>query len=166
MTGDERKPSKTRRKQAVHALQALGEELVELKEEQLAAIEMPERLRDAVTAARGISKHEARRRQLQYIGKIMRNVDPAPIRAALDVWRSQASRYTAAHRLAEAWRERLLNDDASLSAFLQEYPRADARHLLALMGAASRERESNRPPRGYRELFQALRALIEEKRDS
>ena len=158
--------SKTRRKQAVHALQALGEELVELKEEQLAAVEMPERLRDAVMAARGITSHEARRRQLQYIGKIMRNVDPAPIRAALDVWRSQASSHTAAHQRAESWRERLLDDDAALSALLQEYPQADARHLRALMSAALRERESNRPPRSYRELFQALRSLIEEKRDS
>lgn len=152
--------SKTQRKQAVHALQALGEELVELKEEQLAAVEMPERLRDAVTAARSITRHEARRRQLQYIGKIMRKVDPAPIRAALDAWRSQSSSHTAAHKRAEAWRERLLNDDAALSAFLQEYPQADARHLRTLMSAALREREADRPPRSYRELFQALRALI------
>ena len=155
--------SKTRRKQAVHELQALGEELVELKEERLAAIEMPERLRDAVMAARSITSHEARRRQLQYIGKIMRKVDPAPIRAALDVWRSQSSSHTAAHKRAEAWRERLLNDEAALSAFLQEYPQADARHLRILISAALRERAANQPPRSFRELFQALRALIEKK---
>ncbi len=160
---DNNKPSKTRRKQAVHELQALGEELVELKEERLAAIEMPEQLRDAVMAARSITSHEARRRQLQYIGKIMRKVDPAPIRAALDVWRSQSSSHTAAHKRAEAWRERLLNDEAALSAFLQEYPQADAQHLRTLMSAALHERATNQPPRSFRELFQALRALFEKK---
>jgi len=153
--------SKTQRKQAVHALQALGEELVELKEEQLAAVEMPERLRDAVTAARSITSHEARRRQLQYIGKIMRKVDPAPIRAALNVWRSQSSSHTAAHKRAEAWRERLLNDPDAIGALLAEFPSADVKHLRALIRNALSEREANQPPRSFRELFQALRALFD-----
>ena len=76
--------SKTQRKKAVHLLQALGEELVELNDGELAAIELPEALRDAVIAARRITKFEAKRRQLQYIGKLMRRVEVEPIRAALD----------------------------------------------------------------------------------
>ena len=89
---DDRRPSKTERKKAVHALQDLGVELVALSEEQLAAIELPERLRDAVLEAQRITSREARRRQLQYIGKLMRKVDAAPIRAALAALRAQPRR--------------------------------------------------------------------------
>ena len=86
---DETVPSKTQRKKEVHALQDLGVELVELSDERLAAIELPESLRDAVEAARRITAREARRRQLQYIGKLMRRVDAGPIRAALAALRAR-----------------------------------------------------------------------------
>ncbi|MDH4181880.1 MAG: DUF615 domain-containing protein, partial [Betaproteobacteria bacterium] len=76
--------SKTRRKQAMHDLQDLGEALVALDPKALAKLDLPERLADAVAQARGITRHEARRRQLQYVGRLMRDVDPAPIRAALE----------------------------------------------------------------------------------
>ena len=155
------KPSKTQRKKAVHELQALGEELVELSEERLASLNLPERLREAVMEARRITAHEARRRQLQYIGKIMRTVDPEPLRAALDGWRGQAARLTAGHKRAEAWRERLLADDAALDELAAEYPAADVAHLSSLVSSALRERSAAQPPRSYRALFQALRALIE-----
>lgn len=155
--------SKTRRKKEVHALQDLGAELVALNAAQLAAVELPERLRDAVMTARRISGFEARRRQLQYIGKIMRTVDPAPIRAALEVWRAQSRSHTAAHKRIEAWRERLLSDDAALTDFLQEYPQANARRLRTLMSAALRERAAGQPPHAFRALYQALRALIESR---
>jgi ribosome-associated protein len=155
------KPSKTQRKKAVHELQALGEELVTLSDERFAALDLPDRLRDAVTAARGITKHEARRRQLQYIGKIMRSVDPEPIRAALEAWRGDYSRYTAAHKRAEAWRERLLADPAALGELLAQYPRADAAHLGSLIRSALHERSAGQPPRSFRLLFQALRGLLE-----
>jgi ribosome-associated protein len=89
VTSDEGKPSKTQRKKAVHALQDLGESLVELSEEQLAGIELPERLRAAVVEAQRITRFEARRRQLQYIGKLMRSVDSEPIRAALAALRAR-----------------------------------------------------------------------------
>ena len=83
MTSNGEKPSKTQRKRAVHELQDLGAELVELKDDQLAAIDLPEALRDAVMEARRITRFGAKRRQLQYIGKIMRRIDAEPIRAAL-----------------------------------------------------------------------------------
>jgi len=161
VTSDDRKPSKTQRKKAVHELQALGEELAELSEDRLAAIELPERLRDAVTEARSITAHEARRRQMQYIGKIMRKVDAAPIRAALDVWRTQSDGHTVAHKRIERWREQLLSDETALAELQRVYPRADIQQLGRLIRGTAHERETNQPPRSYRELYQALRILME-----
>jgi ribosome-associated protein len=158
---DSEKPSKTQRKKAVHELQDLGAELVGLSEDRLASLDLPERLRDAVVEARRITAHEARRRQLQYIGKIMRAVDAAPIRAALHGWRGQAGRDVAEHKRLEAWRERLVEEPDAVAGLLAEFPAADAQHLRALAQSAAREREAGQPPRAYRQLYQALRALLE-----
>ena len=152
--------SKTRRKQAVHELQALGEELVELNENQLATVDLPESLRDAVMHAQTITKHEARRRQMQYIGKLMRRVDPAPIRTALDAFQAPSRSQAALHKRIESWRERLLAEPAASSELLAEYPQADIRQLATLIDGVAREREAGKPPRSYRELYQVLRALL------
>ena len=161
MTGDEEKPSKTQRKKEVHALQDLGEALVALTAEQLARIALPERLREAVMEARRITRFEARRRQLQYIGKLMRGMEPEPIRAALDAAHARSRGEAAAHKRVEAWRERLLAEAGAAGELAAEYPRAEGKRLRALARAALRERAEGRPPRAYRELYQALRALIE-----
>jgi ribosome-associated protein len=159
---DNDKPSKTQRKKAVHELQDLGVELVGLSEDRLASLDLPERLRDAVLEARRITSHEARRRQIQYIGKIMRAVDAEPIRAALDAWRGQAGRSVAQHKLAAAWRERLLAEpETALAELAGEYPDAGAGQFDALVRSAARERAAGQPPRAYRALYQALRALIQ-----
>ncbi len=157
----EQPTSKTRRKKEMLALQELGVELVGLADEQLAALDLPEALRDAVTEARRITGFEARRRQLQYIGKLMRGVDPAPIRAVLDEQRDRARRQSAALRRAEAWRERLLNDPDALSELLLERPGANHARLCALIESARKERANAQPPRGSRELFRVLRSLLE-----
>jgi len=160
---DDRRPSKTQRKKAVHELRDLGVELVELSEERLAAIELPERLRDAVMDARRITAHGARRRQMQYIGKIMRKVDADPIRAALDAWRTKSDSHTAEHKRIEAWRDRLLADADAVGAFAAEYPAANVSKLRTLIDGAQRERIANQPPRAFRQLYQSLRELIEGK---
>ena len=152
--------SKTQRKKAVHELQDLGEALVELGEERLAQVEMPDFLRDAVIAARGITAHGARKRQRQYIGKLMRKVDAEPIRAKLDTWLAQSRGPTLTHKRAEEWRNRLLDEDGALSNLLREYPRADTTYLQKLMDATARERETGHPPRAFRQLYQALHALM------
>jgi ribosome-associated protein len=161
VTSDEKKPSKTQRKKAVHELQDMGEELVQLNDNQLAQVEMPDFLRDAVMAARDITAHGALRRQLQYIGKLMRKVDAAPIRKKLDVWNAQSRGPTLMHKHAEEWRNRLLDEDGALSDLLREYPRADMVYLQKLVDATARERETGHPPRSFRLLYQALHALIE-----
>lgn len=161
MKSDEEKPSKTQRKKDVHALQALGEQLVALNEEQLARIELPEQLHDAVMAARRITGFEARRRQLQYIGKLMRRIEAGPIRAALEAVQARSRGETATHKHIEAWREQLLAEPDAVHALLAEHPQGDERGLRALVRVALRERAEGRPPRAFRELYQALRVLIE-----
>src|SRR5207247_1656048 len=120
----EEKPSKTARKRAMHELQTLGERLIGLNSEQLAAIALPEDLQDAIERARRITKHEARRRQLQYIGRLMRAVDPEPIREKLKAWDGVSTEETARVHRIERWRElfRALRD---IIADLQPVPEDD-----------------------------------------
>jgi ribosome-associated protein len=157
---DER-PSKTQLKKQMHDLQALGAELVELNEEQLASIELPERLLDAVKDARRMMKFEARRRQLQYIGKLMRDVDPEPIRNRIDAWKSVSRAHTARLHLLERWRTRLLEEPDAITELLREYPQTDTARLRLLVRNTHRERESGQPPRNYRALFHLLAEAIE-----
>jgi ribosome-associated protein len=153
-------PSKSRRKADAHALQSLGAELVALNRHQLAQVTLPELLRDAVEAAQRITAHEGRRRQLQYIGKLMRNVDPAPIRAKIEGYKSISAEETARLHLIERWRDRLLEDPAALKTFASEFPQADLQQIRAVISNARREREHNKPPKSYRALFQLLRDII------
>jgi ribosome-associated protein len=155
-------PSKTQRKRQMHELQALGEALVELSDDQLASMDLPERLRDAVLDARQASKHEARRRHLQYIGKIMRTVDPEPIRERLAAWKAVSRAQTARLHRLERWRERLLEDEDALTELVREYPQADVPRLRALVRGVRQEREAGRPPKNFRALFQALNETLAE----
>jgi ribosome-associated protein len=163
VTSNEEKPSKTQRKKQVTALQELGAELVGLTDTQLTAIDLPERLRDAVLEARRIGSFEARRRQMQYIGKLMRKVDAAPIRAALEALQAGPRREVALHKRADSWRERLLADAGSIGELLSECPAADAQQLQTLIRDTLSERAANRSPRAFRTLYQTLRALFDKK---
>lgn len=151
--------SKTRRKQEMHELQALGAALVELPETQLRAMDLSPELRQAVLEARRITSHEARRRQLQYIGRLMRDVDPAPIRARLESLEGSSAEATARHRRLEQLRERLLADDQALTDYVAAHPGADAQELRTLIRNARREQKEGRPPRAFRELFRTLKSL-------
>jgi len=153
----EDRPSKTQRKQEVHALQRLGERLVGLNAEQLAAVPMPEELRDAVFEAKRIRSREGHRRQLQYIGKLMREIDPAPIRAQLERWDGQSREATAAHHRIERWRLRLLDDDDALTQFAREHPDADLQRLRTCVREARKERLAGGEPRHFRDLFRLIR---------
>lgn len=155
-TNDER-VSKTRRKQEMHALQALGVALVGLPDAQLAAMQLPADLARAVREARSIASHEARRRQLQYIGRLMREIDPEPIRARLNDIEGSSAAATARHRRTEQWRVRLMEDDAALTDFAHEHPGADLQSLRTLIRNARREQKEGRPPRAFRELYRLLR---------
>src|SRR5262245_53293765 len=157
--------SKTQRKKDMHELQELGVELIELSPERLAAIELPEILRDAVLEARRITDFEGRRRQTQYVGKLMRKVDAGPIRDRLNAWKTQARTHGARFKLLEAWRERLIAEEGALAELLRQYPQADENELRKLVRSARRERLEHAPPKCYRGLFQLLRSLMGERGD-
>ena len=152
-------PSKSQLKREMTALQDLGAELVALSKERLAKIDMPDRLREALLDAQRFTKHEARRRQMQFIGKLMRDIDAAPLRAAMDEIKGvSAAANIRQHRL-ERLRTRLMEDEAVFSEVARDYPAADIQHLRQLRRNALREAQQGKPPRAYRELFRELREL-------
>jgi ribosome-associated protein len=157
---EEEKPSKTKRKHAMHELQALGERLVELNPGQLSEFVLPESLRDAIENARRITRHEARRRQLQYVGRLMRTADADAIREKLKTWDGISTEHTARVHRIERWRDQLLADDAALKELAGAHPGLDTQRLRALVRNARAERDAGRPPRAFRELFRALRDII------
>ena len=154
--------SKTRRKRDVEALQDLGSELLDFSEDELQQLDLPENLIDAVLEARKIHAHGARRRQLQYIGKLMRDTDPAPIRAAIAAREQQQETHTRAFHLLEELRDALvLQGDAALGRVLEHFPLADRQHLRKLARQARREHDEHQPPKASRRLFRYLRELQE-----
>jgi len=154
--------SKTKRKQEMTELQSLGSKLVDLPESQIAELPMEDKLREALLEAKRITSHEAKRRQMQYVGKLMRQIDPAPLRERLEAMTGHSARAAAQHRRLEGWRERLLADDEALTAFAAEHPDADLQALRTLIRNTRKEQRQAKPPRSYRELFR----LIKECSDS
>jgi ribosome-associated protein len=150
-------PSKTRRKRDMHALQALGAALVELSDAHLARMALPAELAQAVQEARRIASHEARRRQVQFIGRVMRGLDPEPIRAQLAAVQGGSSAERARHQRLEHWRTRLMEDDGALTEFANAHTPGDLQQLRALIRNARREQAEGRAPRAYRELYRVLR---------
>ena len=153
-------PSKSRRKRDMIELQALGEALVGLPEDQLRRLELPDVLREAVVEARRIHAFGALRRQLQFVGKVMRDIDPAPIRLQLDALRGVSAQHIAWMHTLERWRVRLLADDAATAEWIASHPTTDSQRLRTLIRNARHEREAGKPSRAFRELFQVLRDLI------
>ena len=143
----------------MHELQALGVALVELPETLLKDMRLSQRLLDAVFEAKRIKSHEAKRRQVQYIGRLMREVDPTTIRSRLAEIEGHSAQATARHRRLEAWRERLMADDGALTAFAAEHPGADLQALRTLIRNSRKEQKESKPPRAYRELFRVLKAI-------
>jgi ribosome-associated protein len=149
--------SKTQRKNEMLELQALGAALVELSDSQLAQFTLEPRLREAVDEAKRIKSHGAKKRQIQYIGRLMRDLDAEPIRAGLAAIEGGSAQATARHRRLEAWRERLLADDEALTEFAAEHPGTDLQALRALIRNARKEAKAQKPPRAYRELFRFVK---------
>lgn len=155
-------PSKTQRKKEMHALQDLGSELLTLSSERLASLDLPEPLRAAVNEAHRLKGFGARRRQLQYIGRLMREVDPVPIQARLAAWDGTSRAHSAWLHEVERWRERLLADPDALADFAAERPGADLQQLHTLIRSARLEVDGGKPPKHFRALFQALKSIIPE----
>lgn len=155
--------SKSQVKREMTARQKLGERLLELSEQQLNQLELPEQLVEAVLLAKRIKAHGGKYRQLQYIGKLMRSVDPEPIEAFFAKLDGKDYAETAQLHLLEAWRERLISDtgNAILTEYMQQFPQAESQRLRQLIQAAKKERESGKPPGAGRKLFQYLREIYQ-----
>ena len=156
------RPSKSQKKRDMTALQKLGQQLVEEPAERVGRIPLPENLKEAIRAWRTIKTHEGKRRQLQFIGKLMRGLDEADIQLineAIDGWRGQSKAQTALLHSLERQRQRLLTEDGALTEFLKEHPATDAQHLRVLIRNAKKELAEEKPPKAYREIFQILKQI-------
>lgn len=163
---DDTPKSKSQKKRDMTALQDLGVELEALPKDRLARVPMPEALADAIHAARKINSHEGKRRQMQFVGKVMRGLDDdeiATIRAALEGFKGTSKAETARLHLIERWRELLLTDDESLTKFLGEHPGVDVQAVRNTIRNARREQQMAKPPKSFRELFQIIKSALEEK---
>jgi ribosome-associated protein len=156
------RPSKSQLKRDSDELQKLGEALVAEPRDRVKRVPMPEDVRDAILECQNIKAHEGRRRQMQYVGKKMRTLDPeeiAIIQKTIDSWRGASKSETAAMHALERKREKLLADDEALTALRSQYPEVDLQHMRTLIRNARKEQAENKPPKAYREIFQILKQL-------
>jgi ribosome-associated protein len=150
-------PSKSERKRLMLALQKLGEKLVNLSPDLLAKIPLEETLRTAILEARTITKHEAKRRQLQYVGRLMRDIDPVPIQSAIDILESKSNLSKAKFHQMERWRDTLIaEEDEAVQRFLEQYPDTDRQQLRQLVRNAKKALKG-----ADTELFRYIRKIIE-----
>jgi ribosome-associated protein len=158
-------PSKTQLKRQSLQLQELGQALSELPIDRLHSLELPERLLDAIVEFTRTRSHEGRRRQLQYVGKLMRSVDAAPLRAAVDAFTLGSAVNALRLHEAERWRVELVRDDDALARWASRFPESDLQRLRSLVRAARRDEAAatgQRHGRGWRELFQFIKPYIEQ----
>ena len=154
-----RRRSKTKAKEEVEALQALGRRLVGVGNDRLKKLDIPESLRDAVLDAKKITSHGALRRQMQYIGKLMRDVDTDPIQEMLDELDGVSNKATARFHALEKLRDRLLEDEGVITTLKNDYPDLDVSALRTLRRNAIKELAEQKPPKAYRAIFQCLKSL-------
>ncbi len=160
-------PSKSQLKRDMHALVDLGRELVDLSPERLKQLPLAERLYDAIRLAQRTTSREGLRRQIHYVGKLMRDAPADEIRTLLDTWKNGSRDQTRAMHRLEALRDRLLKEDSALTTLLEKYPHADIQHIRTLIREGRKEataneslRQGQEPQRKhYRALFQALKTL-------
>ncbi|HTB29117.1 MAG TPA: ribosome biogenesis factor YjgA [Steroidobacteraceae bacterium] len=158
---DEARQSKSARKREAASLQELGVELAGLPDPEIAALDLPDKLFAALRDLKRLPSHGAQLRQRQYIGKLMRDIDPAPVLAKLAERKLRHDSEIRRFQLVERWRDRLLSEPATaLAELLEEYPGADRAALTRLLEKAERERVDQRAPAAARELFAFLRQLL------
>jgi ribosome-associated protein len=160
--------SRAKQKAESDALQKLGIALLDLPQSRWEKLDLPEKLFDALKEAKRITNHEGRRRQLQFIGKLMRKIDPQPIEAAVTAYKKGSAEDTLALHRAEKWRDDLIADDTALERWMSEHPDTDAQHLRSLLRAAKKALvpdaaagEAQRQNKVYREIFQLVKASLQ-----
>ena len=156
------RPSKSEMKRQMNDLQKLGEQLVAEPRDRVKRVPMPDDVRDAILMCQTITNHEGRRRQMQYVGKMMRTLDEeevAVIQRTIESWKGASKAETAALHALERRRDKLLADDKALTDLLAEHPELDVQQLRTLIRNARKEQAENKPPKAYREIFQILKEL-------
>lgn len=157
--------SKSQVKRELHALQELGERLTTLKADVLAKLPLTEALQKALAEAPKHKAHVARKRHIQYIGKLMREQDVEAIVSLIDQLDSSTREYNERFHALERWRDRLIEGgDAALESFVADYPDTDRQHLRGLIRHAQHEAAHNKPPAAARKVFKYIRELDESKR--
>jgi len=160
---DQHELSKSRRKRDLQELKSLGEALTGFSDDALRQLMLPDVLLDALRTTRKIHSNGARKRHMQYIGKLMKDIDVAPVRQAIEARNSQHDSQSREFHLLEKLREQLLTDgDSALPAVLAHFPHADRQHLRKLARQARKEHDTGQPPRAFRLLFRYLRELQEQ----
>jgi ribosome-associated protein len=158
---EEEHRSKSASKREAASLQELGIKLSALPDQEIKALNLPDSLFVALRDLRRLPSHGAQVRQRQYIGKLMRDIDPEPVLAKLAERKQRHDLEIRQFQEIERWRDRLLSEPASgLDELLREYPQADRAALVKLLEKAERERLEQRSPVGARELFAFLRRLL------
>ena len=169
LRGDEG-PSKTELKRTSSELQALGEQLQDLRADLLAPLDLPDKLIDAIAQARKITDFEGKRRQLQFVGKLMRKLGDETldaVRAALDTQRAPSAEETLALHRAEQWRDRLIAGDEALGDWIALYPETDAQSLRALVRQSRKDAKPGKPGealrhgKSYREIFRIVKTQFQ-----
>jgi ribosome-associated protein len=163
------RPSKSEMKRQSDALQKLGEQLIEAPRDRVKRVPMPDDLRDAILHCQTITNHEGKRRQVQFVGKLMRSLDEEEvgvIQRTIESWKGTSKAEAAALHALERRREKLLADDKALTQLLGEHPELDAQHLRALIRNARKEHAENKPPKAYREIFQILKDLSKQPKSA
>ena len=160
--------SRSKLKAESDALQKLGVALLDLPESRWEKLDLPEKLFDALKEAKRITNFEGKRRQMQYIGKLMRKVDPAPIEAAVVAAKKGSATETLSLHRAEKWRDDLIADVGTLERWMAEYPQTDAQHLRSLIRQARKAivpdegaGVAQRQTKVYREIFQLVKTALQ-----
>ncbi|HFC8522002.1 TPA: ribosome biogenesis factor YjgA [Neisseria subflava] len=153
--------SKTQMKKQMNDLQALGMELTKLSSDTLKKIGLDEELFEAIATYKKITSNGALKRQAQFIGRLMRDTDPAPIESFLAKLRGDNTAHNAFLQRVEQARSRLLADDGAVTQFMADFPQADAGKLRTLIRNTKKEQEQNKPPKNFRALFQEIKAVME-----
>ncbi|MGB1950905.1 MAG: ribosome biogenesis factor YjgA [Marinobacter sp.] len=157
-------PSKSQLKRESHALQDIGKRMLELSNDQLDTLTISDTLRAAIEESRRIRQNEAKRRHLQYIGKVIRQEDdPEGLRRAIDAFDAGSEEHTRRHHLAERWRDRMISEgDPAVGEFLDYCPGADVQHLRNLARNARKDVEKQKNTGQAKKLFRYLRECIDD----
>lgn len=152
-------PSKTKLKAEADEQQALGVRLTELPKDKLMKLNLPENLLTAVLDTKKITANGAIRRHRQYLGRLMRDIDTAPIAEQLSRWDGKHTAENAYFHGLERWRDRLINDVNALSEFMTLHPNTNSQQMRTLIRNAQKEQAANKPPKSSREIFKLLREM-------